>query len=140
MNVAICTIADDLGTTITGVQTTITLFTLVMAALMMPGSKLTSAPPGGPLSPGIAVLALFAWHIRRTPEPLCEPKLSGDRTSNLGLSTQLVQWLVPQGAFSVLSAHLQQVEGLSAVETGLALLPAAIGMLVPGRRAGRLDR
>jgi MFS family permease len=41
MNVAISTIADDLGTTVTGIQTTITLFTLTMAALMIPGSKLT---------------------------------------------------------------------------------------------------
>src|SRR3954453_11963024 len=41
MNVAISTIADDIGTTVTGIQTTITLFTLTMAALMIPGSKLT---------------------------------------------------------------------------------------------------
>jgi len=41
MNVAISTIADDLGTSVTGIQTTITLFTLTMAALMIPGSKLT---------------------------------------------------------------------------------------------------
>lgn len=41
MNVAISTIAHDLGTTITGVQTVIAMFTLVMAALMVPGSKLT---------------------------------------------------------------------------------------------------
>src|SRR4051812_6512972 len=41
MNVAITTIADDIGTTVTGVQTAITLFTLTMAALMIPGSKLT---------------------------------------------------------------------------------------------------
>src|SRR3954466_8488630 len=41
MNVAISTIADDIGTTVTGVQTAITLFTLTMAALMIPGSKLT---------------------------------------------------------------------------------------------------
>ena len=41
MNVAISTIADDLGTTVIGIQTTITLFTLTMAALMIPGSKLT---------------------------------------------------------------------------------------------------
>src|SRR5205807_9474544 len=34
-------IAHDLGTTVTGVQTAITLFTLTMAALMIPGSKLT---------------------------------------------------------------------------------------------------
>ena len=41
MNVAISSIADDLGTDIHGVQTAITLFLLVMAALMIPGSKLT---------------------------------------------------------------------------------------------------
>jgi MFS family permease len=41
MNVAISAIAQDLGTTVAGVQTAITLFTLTMAALMIPGSKLT---------------------------------------------------------------------------------------------------
>ena len=41
MNVAISAIAKDLGTSVTGIQTTITLFTLTMAALMIPGSKLT---------------------------------------------------------------------------------------------------
>ena len=41
MNVAISAIASDLGTSVTGIQTTITLFTLTMAALMIPGSKLT---------------------------------------------------------------------------------------------------
>jgi MFS family permease len=40
MNVAVASIAHDLGTAI-GVQTAITLFTLTMAALMIPGSKLT---------------------------------------------------------------------------------------------------
>ena len=41
MNVAITSIASDLGTTVAGVQTAITLFTLTMASLMIPGSKLT---------------------------------------------------------------------------------------------------
>src|SRR5215467_9866411 len=41
MNVAVSNIAQDLGTTVIGVQTAITLFTLTMAALMIPGSKLT---------------------------------------------------------------------------------------------------
>ena len=41
MNVAISSIASDLGTTVSGVQTAITAFTLTMAALMIPGSKLT---------------------------------------------------------------------------------------------------
>ena len=41
MNVAINSISKDLGTTVHGVQTAITLFLLCMAALMIPGSKLT---------------------------------------------------------------------------------------------------
>lgn len=41
MNVAISQIVKDLDTTVTGVQTAISLFTLTMAALMIPGSKLT---------------------------------------------------------------------------------------------------
>ncbi|GAB3738451.1 MFS transporter [Amycolatopsis oliviviridis] len=41
MTVAVTVIAEDLGTTVLGVQTAITLFTLTMASLMVPGSKLT---------------------------------------------------------------------------------------------------
>ncbi|WP_426594600.1 MFS transporter [Cellulomonas sp. McL0617] len=39
MNVAIATVAADVGTTIEGIQTAITLYTLVMAMLMIPGGK-----------------------------------------------------------------------------------------------------
>src|SRR5256714_8535366 len=41
MNVMINDISKDLNTTVEGVQTCITLFLLVMAALMIPGGKLT---------------------------------------------------------------------------------------------------
>src|SRR3954471_11009260 len=41
LNVSISAITQDLGTTVTAVQTSITLFTLVMATLMITGSKLT---------------------------------------------------------------------------------------------------
>ena len=40
MNVSISTVAKDLGTTITGMQTAITVFTLTMAAFMLTGGKL----------------------------------------------------------------------------------------------------
>lgn len=42
MNVSIASVADDVGTTITGIQTAITLYTLVMAMLMIPGGKVGS--------------------------------------------------------------------------------------------------
>ena len=40
MNVSIATVAKDLDTTVTGIQTAITLYTLVMAALMITGGRM----------------------------------------------------------------------------------------------------
>jgi EmrB/QacA subfamily drug resistance transporter len=42
MNVSIATVAEDLGTSITGIQTAIVLYTLVMAMLMVTGGKIGS--------------------------------------------------------------------------------------------------
>jgi len=39
MNVSIATVAEDVGTTVTGIQGAITAYTLVMASLMITGSK-----------------------------------------------------------------------------------------------------
>ncbi len=40
MNVSIATVAKDIGSTVTGIQTAITLYTLVMASLMITGGKI----------------------------------------------------------------------------------------------------
>src|SRR5215467_4157850 len=40
MNVSIATVAKDVGTDITGIQTAITLYTLVMASFMITGGKI----------------------------------------------------------------------------------------------------
>jgi MFS family permease len=40
MNVSIATVAKDVGTTVTGIQTAITLYTLVMATMMITGGKI----------------------------------------------------------------------------------------------------
>jgi MFS family permease len=40
MNVSIATVAKDVGTTVTGIQTAITLYTLVMASFMVTGGKI----------------------------------------------------------------------------------------------------
>src|ERR671921_622537 len=299
MNVAISTIADDLGTSVTGIQTTITLFTLTMAALMIPGAKLTDIwgrkvcfiaglvvygagallaalaqnvttltigysllegigsalliPPiyilvtvlfddisarakyfgvisgaagigaaAGPLIGGlitsyvswrasfllqvvvVALIALLARRIDDPPLPAERPRfdvvgavlsaaglflvvfgvlqtntlgwasarvwllvglgvvvLAGfflyararerggrtplvsvtlfrNRTSNLGLVTQTAQWLVMQGAFFVISVFLQQERGYSAIQTGLILVPATVGILLSSAMAQRM--
>jgi len=42
MNVAIATVAKDVGTTVTGIQTAITLYSLVVATLMITGGRIGS--------------------------------------------------------------------------------------------------
>src|SRR6266566_2966790 len=258
MNVSITSIATDLGTDVHAIQITITFFTLTMAALMIPGSKLsdiwgrkfclllglsvyglgaliaTFAPsigvltfgysllegvgtallippvyilctvsfldlptrarpkfdivgtilsaaglvfvvlgilqagtygwvtasqnftigttvviPQGGISPvwlfvGIGALLLvgfFFWirfRERAGKEPLLSTRLFRNRTSNLGLVTQLIQWFIMQGSFFVISVYLQEVRGYNAIQTGLALTPTTIGILTAGALAGRL--
>jgi MFS family permease len=58
-----------------------------------------------------------------------------NRTANLGLITQNVQWLILLGSSFVISVFLQQVRGYNAIQTGLILTPATLGVLVAGVRA-----
>lgn len=91
---------------------------------------------------GVLLLGGFFWHIgsmeRRGKEPLLPTRMFKNRVSNLGLVTQNVQWLVLMGLSFVVSVFLQTVRGYSAIETGLILTPATIGILVSSMAAGRM--
>jgi len=93
---------------------------------------------------GAAILAWFFWHIRSRQkagkEPLLRTALFGNRTANLGLGTQLIQWLVMQGSFFIMSVFLQQVRHYSAIETGLMLTPATVGILASSAAAERFAK
>ncbi len=105
--------------------------------------------PQGGISPvwlfvGIGALLLvgfFVWirsRERAGKEPLLHTRMFRNRTSNLGLVTQLIQWFILQGSFFVISVYLQEVLGYNAILTGLALTPTTIGVLLTGGLAGRL--
>jgi MFS family permease len=91
---------------------------------------------------GALFLLWFFRHIRSREragkEPLLSTRLFHNRVSNLGLTTQNVQWLIMQGSFFVISVYLQTVRGYSAIKTGLILSPATIGILVSSAFARRL--
>jgi MFS family permease len=91
---------------------------------------------------GVVILAGFFLYARARERagrtPLVSPALFRNRTSNLGLVTQTVQWLVMQGAFFTISVFLQQERGYSAIQTGLMLVPATIGVLLSSGMAQRM--
>jgi len=93
---------------------------------------------------GALILLWFFIHIRNRERagkaPLLSTRLFHNRTSNLGLATQLDQWLILQGSFFIISVFLQTVRGYSAIQTGLVLTAATVGILLSSAAAGRLAR
>lgn len=105
--------------------------------------------PAGGMSPvwlfvgiGAVILTVFLFHIRNREragkDPLFTIGLFRNRTSNLGLATQHIQWLILQGSFFVISVFLQQIRGYNAIETGLMLVPATAGILLASAAAERM--
>ncbi len=93
---------------------------------------------------GALILLWFFLHIssreRAGKEPLLSLRLFRNRTCNLGLVTQNIQWLILQGSFFVISVFLQTVRHFNAIQTGLFLTPAIIGVLFSSLIAGRLAK
>jgi MFS family permease len=93
---------------------------------------------------GAAILAgFFAWIRRREragQEALLSTSLFRNRTSNLALVTQNVQWAVLLGTSFVVSAYLQVVRHYDAIQTGVIFTAATVGILLSSLAAGRLAR
>ena len=107
--------------------------------------------PKGSVSPvwiyvaiGALFLLWFFLHIRarerKHKDVLLSLHLFRNKVSNLGLGTQLIQWLVIQGSFFATSVFLQEVDGYNAIKTGLVLTPATIGILLTSAGADRFAR
>ena len=127
MNVSIATVADDVDTTVTGIQTAITFYTLVMAALMITGGKVGGILGrkrafaigcviygAGSLTTSISsslTVLIIGWSV-----------LEGIGAALIGTETELLlksRWVLPVRALEAgyafrypgLEAALQQVKG-----------------------------
>ncbi|HEY1366140.1 MAG TPA: MFS transporter [Gaiellaceae bacterium] len=93
---------------------------------------------------GVAFLLGFFLYIRRQEragkEALLSTGLFRNRTCNLALVTQNVQWLMLMGTSFVVSVFLQEVRGYSAVKTGVIFTAATLGILVSSLAAERLAK
>jgi len=96
------------------------------------------------LALGAAFLAGFVAFIRSRERAGKEPLLSLDlfknRTSNLGMVTQNLQWLLLMGVSFVVSVFLQTERHYSAIKTGVIFTAATLGVLVSSLAAERLAK
>ncbi|HEY4278037.1 MAG TPA: MFS transporter [Conexibacter sp.] len=96
------------------------------------------------LALGVIFIALFLLHARAEEQAGKEPLLSlglfKNRTSNLGLVTQNIQWLLLMGITFVVSVYLQTVRDFNAIQTGVIFTAATVGILASSLAAERLAR
>jgi MFS family permease len=96
------------------------------------------------LALGAVLLLWFILHVRaeerRGREPLMSLSLFRNRTSNFGLVTQNIQWLVLMGVSFVVSVFLQTVRGFSAIRTGVIFTAATAGVLLASLAAERWSK
>jgi MFS family permease len=128
---------DVVGAVLSGVG----LFFLVFAILQIGTHNVLAAVFAGV---GAVFLLSFFFYIRREEregkEPLLSTGLFRNRTSNLALVTQNVQWLLLMGTAFVVSVYLQQVRGYNPIQTGLVFTAATAGLLLSSLGAGRFAR
>jgi MFS family permease len=93
---------------------------------------------------GVAFLAAFYFFIRSREragkKALLSTGLFRNRTSNLALVTQNIQWLLLMGSSFAVSVFLQEVRGYSAIKTGLIFTAATLGILFSSLAAERLAK
>jgi Na+/melibiose symporter-like transporter len=91
---------------------------------------------------GALVLAWFFVHVRAVErkggEPLLSTSLFRNRTANLGMVTQNIQWLMLIGTSFTVAAYLQVVRGYGPIQTGVIFTAATIGVLISSLAAQRL--
>lgn len=94
-----------------------------------------SASVLGPIVGGVVVLALLLVLERRSANPAVDPALFGNRLFSAGSTALAMAMLTAMGASYVLTFYMQSVRGLSPLETGLLMVPVAVGTTVSAATA-----
>ncbi len=86
----------------------------------------------------IAVFAARQIFLMRTGAPLLDLRVLRHRTYRLSLIVMSIAFMAMLGAMILLPLYLQEVRGLSPLETGLLVMPGGLAMGLMGPRVGAL--
>jgi len=87
---------------------------------------------------GIVAFALLAWVELRQPHPMLALRLFADRMFRNANLASLLSYSSFAGVLFIMPLFLQDLRGLTALQSGLTTFPQAIGVLVSSQIAGRL--
>ncbi len=111
----------------------------VYGLIRQPDAGWSSPQVLGPILGGVAVLALFLRHERRTADPMLPLGLFGRRNFAVGNLQTLAMYGGLSITFFFLVLFLQQVAGYDALQAGLATLPTTLVMFTLSKRFGALS-
>jgi MFS transporter, DHA2 family, methylenomycin A resistance protein len=100
----------------------------------------TSAPVAASLAAGLVLLASFVWWEHRAPVPMIPPAVVKLRSFTTSCGIYLLSYAGLTGVYFYLTLLYQDVDGWTALRTGLSWLFMNIPFLVVARSAGRLSR
>ncbi|NKE58782.1 multidrug efflux MFS transporter [Lentzea sp. PSKA42] len=98
-------------------------------------------PTIGIVIAGAAAIAIFVLRqlkLQRTGAPLMDLRTLGYRTFALALAIMCIGFLAMLGSMILLPLYLQNLRGLSPLQTGLLLMPGGLAMGLLGPTVGKL--
>lgn len=90
---------------------------------------------------GAAVVGLFVWRqlaLQKLDRPLLDLRTLTHRTFTIGVLLMVVAFMGFMGSMILLPLYLQDLRGLSSLQTGLLMIPGGLAMGLSGPRVGRL--
>jgi DHA2 family lincomycin resistance protein-like MFS transporter len=90
---------------------------------------------------GVAFVALFVWRqlrLQRVNRPLLDLRTLTHGTFTIGTILMVVAFMGFMGSMILLPIYLQELRGLTSLQTGLLMMPGGLAMGLSGPRIGRL--
>jgi len=118
------------------------LSVLLVAALVL-GINLAPVPGKGATAAGLGLIAVaaiiaFVWRQRRAPSPLYDLQVARRRTFWVAAGAGIIVFGSLMAAMFVGQQFLQNVLDYSTLDSGLAILPAAVLMVIVAPRSAKL--
>ncbi len=116
------------------------LLALTFGLIESASNSWTSAPVAASLAAGLVLLASFVWWEHRAPVPMIPPAVVKLRSFTTSCGVYLLSYASLTGVYFYLTLLYQDVDGWTALRTGLSWLFMNIPFLVMAQFAGRLSR
>ncbi len=116
------------------------LLALTFGLIESASNSWTSAPVAASLAAGLVLLASFVWWEHRAPVPMIPPAVVKLRSFTTSCGIYLLSYAGLTGVYFYLTLLYQDVDGWTALRTGLSWLFMNVPFLVVARSAGRLSR